>query len=275
MVKPLDAVWITDPLDKRWIADYVKEHNLKTVNTMDEPVIPSNNFYAKYGKRFLDFNLAIVACAVTLPVNIVLGICTLIDLGTPLFFLQKRVGKNCELFTIVKFRNMKEGVDKNGFWLPIEERVTKFGAFVRRTSLDELLNFYSILKGDMSFIGPRPLPEIYLDRYSERHKMRHAIRPGLECPDVKRKGYSIGWDEKLNNDIWYVENVSFLLDCKQILLLFKMVFDKKTRKQHAETGVGDFIGYDDNGKAFGAHVVPQKYIDLLNRHKAEIKESEK
>ncbi len=260
---------VLGPLEKGWIADYVHKYNLPHVNEISKKVVPKNSFYTRVGKRVLDIILGTVAFIVTLPVNAILGICTLIDLGRPLFFLQKRPGKDCKPFTIIKFRNMREGVDKNGFWLPIEQRVTKFGAFVRRTSLDELLNFVSIIKGDMSFIGPRPLADLYLKRYSHRHMMRHAVRPGLECPNIHRKGYSVGWNEKLENDIWYVENVSFLVDCQMMLLLIRMVFDRKTRKQHAEIGVGDFIGYDHDGKAFGALNVPQEYLDMLQQSKGD------
>lgn len=255
------------PLEKGWIADYVKEHNLPQINKNDPKVHLKDTFYTRYVKRLLDIILSSLACLVTLPVNVILAICTLIDLGRPLFFLQKRPGKDGKEFTIIKFRNMREGVDENGFWLPIEQRVTKFGAFVRRTSLDELLNFYSILKGDMSFIGPRPLASLYMDRYSERHKMRHAVRPGLECPNLRRKGYSVGWHEKLENDIWYVENVSLWVDIKMVITLFRMVFDRKTRKRHAEVGVGDFLGYDEDGIAFGALTVPEEYIKLLKESK--------
>lgn len=257
------------PLEKGWIADYVKEHNLENTNAKDRKVNPQNTIYTKYVKRLLDIILALLACIVTFPVNLVLGACTFFDVGRPVFFFQKRIGKDGKKFTLVKFRNMRDAVDENGFWLSIDQRVTKFGSFVRRTSLDELLNFYSILKGDMSFIGPRPLPILYMQRYSERHKMRHAVRPGLECPDWKRKGYGIGWNEKLENDIWYVENVSFRVDCKMIIYLFRMVFDRKTRKEHANMGVGDFLGYDEKGKAFGALNIPDEYFELLKEAQEE------
>ena len=167
------------------------------------------------------------------------------------------------MITIIKFRSMTNKKDEYGNLLPINKRVTKFGAFVRKTSLDELLNFWSILKGDMSLIGPRPLATIYLDRYSERHKARHMVKPGLECPNLKFGGYGHGWHEQFENDVWYVENVSFFVDCKMFLCLCKMVFDKEIRKNHAVTGPGDFIGYDDNGIAFGANNIPPQYLNLL------------
>ena len=134
---------------------------------------------------------------------------------------------------------------------------------MRITSLDELLNFWSILKGDMSIIGPRPLAEVYWNRYSERHKARHLVRPGLECPNLFHGGHNNGWHEQFENDIWYVEHISFLTDCRMLLCLLKMVFDKKTRKEHAVKGIGDFMGYDENGHAFSANDIPQKYLDMM------------
>ena len=250
--------------EKNLIAEYVKKRNLDKVNRLSNPVHVKNTLYVRYVKRFLDIIISVVAIIVTFPINIIIGICTYFDVGRPIFFAQKRPGKDGKLFTLVKFRNMRNAVDEKGYWLPVSERVTKFGSFVRKTSLDELLNFYSILKGDMSLIGPRPLAELYWSRYSNRHIKRHCVLPGLECPNMKSQGYSDGWHSQFENDIWYVENVSFSVDCQLIFLLFRMVFDSKVRKQHAATGVGDFIGYDDNGKAFGANSIPQQYLDMLD-----------
>lgn len=205
---------IPDPQERTWIANYVRQHNLPLVNQRSEKVIPKDSFYTRYGKRALDVVFSMLAIIVTFPINVVLGVCTYFDVGRPVFFRQKRPGKNGKPFTLVKFRNMRIAKDANGVDLPVSQRVTKFGTFVRATSLDELLNFYSILKGDMSFFGPRPLAMLYMDRYSDRHMMRHVVRPGLECPNLKNKGYSVGWQERLENDVWYVENVSLRVDCK-------------------------------------------------------------
>ena len=258
---------IPDPIERTWIAEYVMKNNLPIINAKDKKVVPKDTIYTRYVKRIFDIIIALVACVLTLPINIIIGICTFFDVGRPIFFLQKRPGKDGKEFTIVKFRNMRNAKDKYGVDLPISERVTKFGSFVRKTSLDELLNFYSILKGDMSIIGPRPLASLYLPRYSDRHMMRHHVRPGLECPNIQMGGYSEGWHEKLENDVWYVENVSFLVDLKMIFFLFRMVFDAKTRKKHAVSGPGDFIGYDENGIAFGLYGIPQKYIDIMLKEK--------
>ena len=250
--------------EKNYLADRMYELNHERADELCTVPVPKDSFYTRYGKRILDIGISLPACIVTLPINLVLGICTYFDVGRPIFYLQKRPGKDGKLFTLVKFRNMRIAKDKNGYDLPISQRVTKFGSFVRATSLDELLNFYSVLKGDMSIIGPRPVSAAYERRYSKRHIMRHCVRPGLECPDLKAGGYSEGWNNKLENDIWYVENVSFPVDCKMIMMLFKMVFDKETRKKHAVPGVGDFIGYDENGVGFGSNEIPEKYLHLLD-----------
>ena len=132
------------PEERTLIADYVRSHNLDKVNKNSQPVEFEETFYVKYIKRLLDIIISLFVIIITLPVNIFLGFCTYFDVGRPVFFKQRRPGKDGKLFTLVKFRNMRNAVDEKGYWLPIEQRVTKFGSFVRKTSLDELLNFYSI-----------------------------------------------------------------------------------------------------------------------------------
>lgn len=249
--------------EKQFIADYVREKNINKVNCMDLEVHLQNTIYSKYIKRVLDILISLICLIIVFPVNMILALCTFIDVGFPIFFRQVRPGKDGSPFLLIKFRNMTNETDEYGNLLPINKRVTKFGAFVRKYSLDELLNFWSILKGDMSVIGPRPLAEVYVNRYSKRHHCRHAVRPGLECPNIEKKGYSSGWHEQFENDVWYVENVSFVNDCKAFFFLIRMVFDQKERKRHAVIGVGDFIGYDEDGVAFGANEIPDKYSKLL------------
>lgn len=249
--------------ERNKLAIYVKKNNLHKVNLGAKRVNPQKGIYLCYVKRLIDIAVSLCALIFTFPINVMIGIGIFFDVGNPIFFRQERPGKDEKMFTMIKFRSMTNGKDERGNLLPIRQRVTKFGSFIRRTSLDELLNFWSILKGDMSVIGPRPLATIYLDRYSERHKARHKVRPGLECPNLKFGGYGHGWQEQFENDVWYVENVSFFVDCKMFLCLFKMVFDKDMRKNHAVTGAGDFIGYDDNGIAFGANNIPTKYLELI------------
>ena len=163
-------------------AEYLREHYLAATNLMSATVRPKNTLYTRFGKRFLDILVSLPACIVLLPLNAIFAVCTYFDVGRPIFFKQTRMGMNGKTFTLTKFRNMNEKRDENGKLLPPSQRVTKFGKFMRKLSLDELLNFWSVLKGDMSIIGPRPQPIFLHERMSDRHKMRTAVRPGLECP---------------------------------------------------------------------------------------------
>ena len=247
-------------LDKcTFIARLAAEDNLRFVNEQSEAVHPQKSFYADHFKRALDLAISIPAFAVLLPVNTALGIITYFDVGRPIFFRQLRTGKDGKPFYLVKFRNMTEERDEHGNLLPPSERVTKFGKFVRKYSLDELLNFWSIVKGDMSLIGPRPLPAEFEGRYSNRHRMRSAVRPGLECPSLQADGHVRLYQEQFENDIWYVENISFAVDVKMVIALFKMVFNKKERGDHAAVGGGNFVGYDKNGVAFSMRHIPEEY----------------
>lgn len=233
-------------------ADYLREHFLEETNLRALPVHPKNTFYTRYGKRALDILISLPAFVVLLPFNLVFGICTFFDVGRPILFKQTRMGMNEKPFVMVKFRNMNNKTDAEGNLLPPSQRVTKFGKFMRKLSLDELLNFWSVLKGDMSIIGPRPQPVFIHERMSERHKMRTAVRPGLECPRmIHVEGEEFfKYHRTFENDVWYVENVSFLLDVKMILALVKMVFAMgKRSKQAGGTGITYFIGYSENGQA--------------------------
>lgn len=200
----------------------------------------SNTIYAKYIKRCMDVIISLFALIITFPVNLTIGVITFFDVGPPVFFRQKRIGKDLKLFTITKFRNMRDTCDENGVLLPPDERVTKFGKFVRKTSLDELMNFWSILKGDMSLIGPRPLLMDYLPYYTERQLMRHAVRPGLECPSLAKRDHTRTWEEQFEDDVWYVENISFITDCRMIVALVKLVFDKNELKRRSGALRGRF-----------------------------------
>lgn len=149
-----------------YIAKIVKEENLAMVNKLSKTVVPKDSFYLKYVKRGIDLIISVPAFVVLLPVNFIIGVITFFDVGSPIFFRQERTGKDGRHFSLVKFRNMTNAKDKNGNLLPPSQRVTKFGIFVRKFSLDELLNFWSIVKGDMTLIGPRPLPSSFDERLS-------------------------------------------------------------------------------------------------------------
>lgn len=219
------------------------------------------SFYTKYGKRMLDISISLLALIVTLPLNLFIMIITFFDVGSPIIFKQERIGKDGKQFNIYKFRNMTNEKDENGNLLPPTQRVTAWGRFVRKTSLDELLNFWSILKGDMSIIGPRPLLKQYLNRYNSFHMQRHLVKPGLECPFHDSSLAKLGWDGRFENDIWYVENLSFSTDIKMFFLLIKKVLSKKERSESANGEVGEFLGYDVKMKVIDETNIPIEYIN--------------
>lgn len=241
------------------IAKMAARDNLARVNAVAEAVHPRRTLYSEKVKRGLDLAIGIPAFVVTLPVNLVIGVGTLLDVGRPIFFKQARLGKDDVPFNLVKFRNMTNDTDEHGNLLPASERTTQFGAFVRKYSLDELLNFWFVVKGDMSIIGPRPLPVEFLERYSDRHRARTAVRPGLECPSLGSDGHVRLYQEQFENDVWYVENVSFATDCRMLAALFKMVFNKGERADHARVGGGYFVGYGADGQAFSMRRIPEEY----------------
>ena len=253
-------------------AEFLREKYLDHKNQTAAPVHPKDTFYTRKGKRFLDILIAFPAFIILLPFNMIFGICTLVDVGFPIFYKQTRVGKDGKHFTLVKFRNMNNKKDSDGKLLPPSQRVTKFGKFMRKMSLDELLNFWSVLKGDMSIIGPRPQPVFIYERMCDRHKMRTAVRPGLECPRVIHvPGEEIcKFQQTFENDVWYVEHVSFFQDVKMLLLLVKMAFSMGKRGNQAEgKGISYFVGYNAEGIAIGMNA----YREMIQESK-EHKESD-
>lgn len=170
--------------------------------------------YDRLIKRAADFLLSLFALAVLSIPLAVLALLVRSKLGSPVLFKQERPGKNGEIFTLYKFRTMTDKRDANGELLPDEIRLTKFGKLLRSLSLDELPEFYNILKGDMSFVGPRPLLVRYLPLYSERQAMRHNVRPGLTGLAQVNGRNLLTWEEKFEWDVKYVENISPWLDIK-------------------------------------------------------------
>ena len=159
-------------------------------------------FYRKFGKRALDILLSGCAILVLSPVLLIVAILVRTKLGSPVLFHQERPGRNEKIFTLCKFRTMTDARDENGQLLPDSVRLTSFGKFLRSTSLDELPELFNIFKGDMSIIGPRPLLPDYLCRYDARQLMRHAVRPGLECPTYAPLDHVWTWEEQFENDVW-------------------------------------------------------------------------
>lgn len=241
-------------------AEAVARDNREFLDRLDSPVRLGSPVYRVFVRRIFDIIASGMALVVTLPINLILAICTYMDVGSPIFFRQERVGKDGKVFELVKFRNMTNETDENGVLLPPEERVTKWGRFVRKTSLDELLNFWCIFKGDMSLIGPRPLPVKYYNRYSKRHNQRHLVKPGLECPFHDNWLAEQGWKGRFENDIWYVEHVSFKTDILMMLKLVKKVFTRKERTTSAFGHEKEFVGYDSEGNIITATNIPEKYL---------------
>lgn len=182
------------------------------------------NIYRKFIKRPLDLILSLLAIIVLSPVIIVVAVLVRVKLGTPVLFKQRRPGLNEEIFKMYKFRTMTDERDQYGELLPNEYRHTKFGKFLRSTSLDELPGLFNIIKGDMSIIGPRPLLVEYLPLYNSHQKRRHEVRPGLSGLAQAKGRNSLSWEKKFELDVEYVDNVKFINDLKIILLTLKKVF---------------------------------------------------
>ena len=184
------------------------------------------HMYRKIVKRLLDILLSLTGLIVLSPVILVVAILVRTKLGSPVIFKQKRPGYKEKIFTLRKFRTMTDERDENGELLPDSVRLTKFGNFLRKSSLDELPELWNILKGDMSVVGPRPLLVSYLPNYTKREQLRHTVRPGLTgLAQVSGRNY-IAWDDRLEKDVEYVENIGFLMDLKVFFWTIKAVFVK-------------------------------------------------
>lgn len=174
-------------------------------------------------KRGLDILLSLCGIIVLSPVLLVLVILVRVKLGSPVFFRQQRPGKDEKIFTLCKFRTMTDARDEKGELLPDAVRLTKFGKFLRATSLDELPELFNILKGDMSVIGPRPLLVSYLPYYTERERLRHSVRPGLTgLAQVSGRNF-LDWDRRFQKDVEYVEHLTFGMDLKVLWLTVRTV----------------------------------------------------
>jgi undecaprenyl phosphate N,N'-diacetylbacillosamine 1-phosphate transferase len=182
--------------------------------------------YSRIIKRPMDFILSLLAIIILtiIPVLPILAILVRVKLGSPVLFKQKRPGLNEKIFMMYKFRTMTDERDQSGELLPDSVRLTKFGRFLRSTSLDELPELFNICKGDMSIIGPRPLLVQYLPLYNEHQKRRHEVRPGLSGLAQVSGRNAIGWEDKFDLDVYYVDHVSFLGDLKIIFSTLMKVF---------------------------------------------------
>ena len=183
--------------------------------------------YRKFFKRFLDIVISLLFILCFWWLYIVIVILVRVKLGSPVLFKQDRPGLNEKIFKMYKFRTMTDEKDKDGNLLPDAERLTKFGKFLRSTSLDEIPEFFNILRGDMSLIGPRPLLVEYLNYYTDDEKKRHNVRPGISGWAQVNGRNSLSWEEKFKYDIEYVEKLSFLFDFKIVLLTIKKVIKRE------------------------------------------------
>lgn len=199
--------------------------------------------YQKWIKRLLDIILSLVGILLLSWLYVILWILVRVKLGGPALFTQERPGKDEKIFKLYKFRSMTDERDENGELLPDEVRLTSFGKFLRSTSLDELPEFFNIIKGDMSFIGPRPLLVRYLPFYTEEEKHRHDVRPGLTGLAQVNGRNALGWEQRFAYDLEYVNHCTFLLDLKIIGMTVGKVLKRSGTLSGADQTVADFDVY--------------------------------
>lgn len=183
--------------------------------------------YASFLKRVFDFTLALVALLILFPILLILGVIGAIVMKGNPFFTQSRPGKNEKIFRLIKFRTMTNAKDSEGNLLPDEQRLVKYGKFLRSTSLDELPELINILKGDMAIVGPRPLLVRYLPLYNEEQRHRHDVRPGLTGYAQVHGRNAITWEEKFKLDVEYVRNITFIGDLKIIFGTVRAVLKRE------------------------------------------------
>lgn len=201
------------------------------------------NMYKHFFKRVIDFSIAFVALSILfIPMLVVALWLHFANKGAGAFFFQERPGKDDKIFKIVKFKTMTDERDINGNMLPDEKRLTKVGKFVRSTSIDELPQFWNVLVGDMSLIGPRPLLVQYLPLYTREQARRHEVRPGISGWAQCHGRNSLSWNEKFILDVWYVDHCSFLLDVRIIFLTLKKVLIREGISSATSATMEDFNG---------------------------------
>lgn len=201
--------------------------------------------YRSFVKRLLDFVLAFIALTILfLPLLFITIWLHFANKGAGAYFFQERPGRNGKVFKIVKFKTMTDERDANGNLLPDEVRLTKIGRFVRGCSIDELPQLWNVLKGDMAFIGPRPLLVQYLPLYSKEQARRHEVRPGITGWAQCHGRNAISWTEKFKYDVWYVDHLSFLVDMKVIFITIKKVLIRDGISQEGQATMEAFNGHN-------------------------------
>ena len=197
--------------------------------------------YKLFFKRVIDIFFSLIFILLFWWLYIVIAILVRKKLGSPVIFKQKRPGINEKIFTMYKFRTMTDKKDRDGNLLPDKDRLTKFGKFLRSTSLDEIPELWNVLKGEMSLVGPRPLLVEYLSKYTEKEKKRHEVRPGITGFAQVNGRNNTTWEDRFKNDIYYVENVSFSLDLKIIIKTFLKVIKKSDINQSEDVTMKSFL----------------------------------
>ena len=201
-----------------------------------------NKIYAYFGKRIFDLALTIPGLVVLFPILAVTALLVRIILGSPVLFRQQRPGLNEKPFYLFKFRTMTDARDTSGTLLPDAERLTRFGRFLRATSLDELPELFNVLKGDMSLVGPRPLLMQYLELYTPEQARRHEVRPGITGWAQVNGRNAITWQQKFEYDVWYVKHVQFSLDLVIILKTIQKVVMRRDINSTNHATMEDFKG---------------------------------
>lgn len=204
-------------------------------------------------KRIVDILISLIGLLVALPFLILLFLLIWIRLGWPVFFTQNRPGRNGVAFKMIKFRTMTNERDAQGNLLPDQDRVTKLGRLIRKTSLDELPELFNVLKGDMSVVGPRPLLLKYLPYYTEREKLRHKVRPGITGLAQVNGRNLLSWDKRLEMDVVYVETFSIWLDLKIIFQTFVQVIGQRDVLEVSSETVPDFDDFRKEQRKKGEH----------------------
>lgn len=201
-----------------------------------------SKLYQPYGKRLLDLLLTLPALIVLSPVLGIIALLVRWKLGAPLLFTQQRPGRHGKPFTLYKFRTMTDEYDSDGNLLPDAQRLTAFGKFLRKSSLDELPELFNALRGDMSLVGPRPLLMHYLDLYTPEQNRRHEVRPGITGWAQINGRNALSWEEKFELDVWYVDNVSLWLDLKILFLTVLKVLRREGISQYGHVTMPQYQG---------------------------------
>ncbi len=193
-------------------------------------------------KRLLDMSISFILLLILSPIMAIVAGCILISYGRPALFKQSRPGKDGQLFKMYKFRTMSNAKDANGELLPDSQRLGRLGRFLRRSSLDELPELLNVIKGDMSLVGPRPLLPEYLPLYDQNQARRHQVRPGITGWAQVKGRNSLGWQQKFELDVWYVDNRSIWLDVRILFMTVVQVFKTSDVNQSGQATMSKFTG---------------------------------